>query len=291
MDRLLLNAHTKQQLEQFVRQPAQVLMLLAPEGSGKLTVAEALARQLLQLSPTKPIQDNPEVIFIAPVSKSISIEIIRNLQKTLQLKTVGKRSIQRVVIVQDAHRLTIEAQNALLKMLEEPPADTVYILTALSTNSVLPTILSRSQYIELKPPSLAAVMHYFKEKDFSSDRIETALRHSGNRLGLASALLDNKESHPLVDAVREARAVLAGSLAERLGRIDSWIKEKGTLLDRLDTLGRICQTALTHAANQNDHKNLRRWKRYSHAVYNAKASLEHNPNLKLLLTDLFLRLG
>lgn len=290
MDNLLLNAHTRQQLEQFIGQPAHALMLLAPEGSGKQTVAETLARNILGIAPTKRVQEDSSVIFIEPINKSISIEVIRNLQKTLQLKTIGDNAIQRVVIIQDAHRLTVEAQNALLKMLEEPPTDTIYLLTALSANSVLPTIYSRTQLIELKPPAVPEVLQYFKAAGFVDDKIETALRYSGSRVGLATALLNN-EDHPLIDAVREAREVLASSLLERLGKVDKWSKEKDSLPDRLDTLGRICQTALAQTASQDDRKGLVRWQRYSYAIYNAKARTLHNPNLKLLLTDLFLNLS
>lgn len=83
---------------------------------------------------------------------SIGIDDIKQLHKTVFLKPL--KSKQKAVILEDAHLLTTEAQNALLKILEEPPEHTLLILGTKSKDDLLPTILSRCQIIQLETEAL-----------------------------------------------------------------------------------------------------------------------------------------
>lgn len=87
-------------------------------------------------------------ISVLEQEESIGIEEVRNLQKKIFLKPL-KGDIK-ATIIKNAQNLTIPAQNALLKILEEPPLDTTIIVTAESKDILLPTILSRCKIIELK---------------------------------------------------------------------------------------------------------------------------------------------
>lgn len=82
------------------------------------------------------------------LKQSIGIEEIKQFQQKLFLRPL--RSEYKAVIIYDAQTLTTEAQNAMLKILEEPPEQTLIILTAESTESMLPTILSRCSIITLE---------------------------------------------------------------------------------------------------------------------------------------------
>lgn len=81
-------------------------------------------------------------------SNSIGIEDIKNMQKKLYFKPI--RSPVKAVIIEDAQLLTTEAQNAMLKILEEPPDHTLIILSSSSKEPFLPTIISRCKTIELE---------------------------------------------------------------------------------------------------------------------------------------------
>ncbi len=81
-------------------------------------------------------------------AQSIGIEEVKKIQKNLFLKPI--KSQQKAVIIEEAHLLTIEAQNALLKVLEEPPANTLILLNAETKEALLPTIHSRCQLIQLE---------------------------------------------------------------------------------------------------------------------------------------------
>ncbi len=79
---------------------------------------------------------------------TIGIEEIKHMQKKLFLKPI--KSPIKAVILEDAQLLTIQAQNALLKALEEPPDHTIIIISSQSRESLLPTIISRCQIINFK---------------------------------------------------------------------------------------------------------------------------------------------
>lgn len=84
----------------------------------------------------------------AKTTQSIGIDEVKQMQKKIFFKPI--KSEQKAVIIEDAHLLTHEAQNALLKVLEEPPTNTILILASNTKEALLPTILSRCQVIELE---------------------------------------------------------------------------------------------------------------------------------------------
>lgn len=102
---------------------------------------------------------------------SIGIEEIKNLQKNIFYKPI--KSIYKASIIQDSQHLTTEAQNALLKILEEPPNNTLIILTADSKELLLPTVLSRCHIIDI--PS---VVNYDTEKHKEiSEQVENLINN------------------------------------------------------------------------------------------------------------------
>lgn len=89
--------------------------------------------------------EHPDLQWVRPEKPgaSIKIEQIRELQQTAFL--TPQRASVRVIVIEDAHRMNIASANALLKVLEEPPAHTHFILLAEQLSTMLPTILSRCQ--------------------------------------------------------------------------------------------------------------------------------------------------
>ncbi len=290
MDDLLLHPTTKQQLGRFIAKPSHALMLLAPDGSGKQHVAEVLTRTILGIELNKQLRQQPSVIYIEPQNNVISIDVIRELQTKLHLRTVGKSPIRRVVIIEAAHTMTIEAQNALLKMLEEPPEDTIFILTARSNRSVLPTVYSRTQHIELKLPSQSDVSTHFAKQGSSDAKLSSVLRLSGGRLGLTQTLLNDEQDSSIQDNITHVRQILGMSLFHRLQEIDEWLGSSDTLAGRLDALMRMCQAGMSQAIEKENTELTKRWQRYYQSSYNAIDQLQYNPNRKLLLTHLFMQL-
>ena len=124
-----------------------------------------------------------------PLTQSIGIEVVKRMQTKLFLKPI--KSENKLVIIEDAQLLTTEAQNALLKVLEEPPDHTIIILATETREALLPTIISRCQVMHLeeaaKKPS---------EKDLQSlqEFIDALPNLSiGERLKKAEQLAKDKE--------------------------------------------------------------------------------------------------
>src|SRR5579864_1203150 len=119
LDDLLLHKQTLKAVKGYLKSPPQALLILAPEGSGKRTLAGVLTAKLLNI-PTAKIEDYPYYIHLQkpPDKQDIPIDEVRQLTRSLKLKIPGSQNIARVVFIEDARNLSGEAQNALLKMLE-----------------------------------------------------------------------------------------------------------------------------------------------------------------------------
>ena len=92
------------------------------------------------------LQNDPDT-YILDEEKKIGIDTIRRLQIWLQKKPY--QASKKITLIKKAENLTIPAQNAFLKILEEPPKNSIIILTTQNTNLLLPTITSRCQIIRL----------------------------------------------------------------------------------------------------------------------------------------------
>lgn len=115
--------------------------------------------------------NHPDVIQVQPKGAFIRIDEIRALCAQLALKPFEPG--RRVVIISDAQAMNPEAGNALLKMLEEPPEQTILILTAQQPSDLLPTIVSRCQQIRFQPISKQGLVQLLMEKQgIAADKAE-----------------------------------------------------------------------------------------------------------------------
>lgn len=137
-----------QALAQVQRLP-QGILLAAPHGCGQEICAKYMAKSLLGVS-AKQRQllvagTHPDLLEIVPegASSQIKVDMIRDCRAFLQ--NCANQAGYRVVIIQGADRLNVAAANALLKSLEEPGEQTLFILTVSQLDKVLPTIRSRCQ--------------------------------------------------------------------------------------------------------------------------------------------------
>lgn len=92
---------------------------------------------------------HPDIHTVTPAGAHIRIDQVRTLCRNLALKS--DEASMRFVLIAEAQQMNAEAANALLKILEEPPEATVFVLTAPDTADLLPTIVSRCQHIRFHP--------------------------------------------------------------------------------------------------------------------------------------------
>ena len=153
------------------RRLAHAFVFTGPAGIGKGLVARALALGLhCEAAPfdacgacnacrTIVAGTHPDVRIVAGPAegrRDISIEQVRDLQRELGFRSLSRHP--KVGIVDDAHLLTLQAQNALLKTLEEPNGESVLVLVALQASALAPTILSRCQRVGFDPLPAADVV-------------------------------------------------------------------------------------------------------------------------------------
>jgi DNA polymerase-3 subunit delta' len=289
---LIIHPATRATLEAAEKRPSHALLLIGPNGFGKSTLAQALAESLLDVRPGN-LPDYPYARLITPEkSTAIGIESIRDLQHFLSLKIPvsrdDKRKVARLIIIEQADTMTIEAQNALLKMLEEPPADTCLILVVAQANSLLSTIRSRSQIIQLAMPDLDDLEAYFTSQSFAPADIKRAILMSGGLPGLTRSLLDNNIDHPLVLAAQTARSLLQQTTFERLATVDSLSKQTEHCRQVLFILQQMASLALRKTTNSNSQA--KRWLGVLKAATEAEGRLRRNAQPKLVLTNLMLSL-
>ncbi|HSX29564.1 MAG TPA: AAA family ATPase [Candidatus Saccharimonadales bacterium] len=289
-DELILHEATAQQISQFIANPTHAVLLAGPDGIGKTAISESIIAALLDI-PIAKLVHHPYITRVIPTGNTISIDAVRELQRFLQLKTLGTQTYRRAVLIEHASALTTEAQNAYLKLLEEPPSDTIMVLTASSPRTLLPTIRSRLQTITVHTPDESQLQALIQARQTNDTAGRQAYFLSGGLPGLITALLAEDQAHPLLTNVTTAKALLQKQPFERLCMVDALSKQKETTYGVLEALARIASTGLSGAATKHDAARIKQWHAIRKATLAAREALERSTNTKLVLTNLFLNLS
>ena len=136
---LVVNPSTRKLLDAYLKSPAHALLLDGEEGSGLGALAKDIAVRLS--GGAQP------VTLIGPEKGLISIERVRQLYE--QTRSIQKAL--RCIVIDDADTMSADAQNALLKLLEEPVENVHFILTTHHISKLLATIRSRTQHLNVMP--------------------------------------------------------------------------------------------------------------------------------------------
>ena len=180
-------------------------------------------------------ETHPDVFLLGDdlAERSIKIEMIRELQSWVRLKPFEGR--YKVAVIREAERLTTEAQNALLKTLEEPPAQTVLVLTAVYPLQLLPTILSRVSELRLTPLAVERVAHRLKEKFDSGDEAYYVAYISQGSMEIARTVMTSED---LLFRSELLRHFFSGTIEEYLYTLEK--KPYGELQERVKTMVLVC---------------------------------------------------
>jgi len=228
---------TAKAIENYLSSPAQVAAIIGAESSGQFPIANHIAKHILKTDN----DNNPNIIRLdKPADKSeIPIDEVRKIISLTRLKSTA-----RVIIINDAQTMSIEAQNALLKLLEEPNNNNYFLLVLSSEHQVLPTVLSRSTKLVVHPVSFDSAKNFYKN-NFSENQIKSAWLLSDG----AAEELDNtlkKTDQQKNDALSEAKEYLRSDRYSRLITIDAISKDRLRTLSFLEALSRSLK-ALHHA--------------------------------------------
>lgn len=273
---------TGQQVKSMLQKPPHAIGVFAPAGSGKSHLALYLAKQLLGTQKPNAAQLN----IVRPNEKGvITIEQARETLSFTKLKSHNNSRTSRVVIIENAQTMTTEAQNALLKIIEEPPVYTVIILAATNSSGILATIRSRLTSIAVSPPAKEDARRLYAK--VSETEFNKAWVISSGRIGLMHAILTDSDNELLSD-INTAKEILRSNVQQRLSLIDGL--QKSSIASLLDALLIVAKAGRSQALAKSADAQIRKWQNVIKKVLSSQHSLQHNPNQKLLLTNLMLEL-
>ncbi|MCA9332433.1 AAA family ATPase, partial [Candidatus Saccharibacteria bacterium] len=159
----LISTKTQNNISEYLKGMWPVILICGKNGSGKRYVIDSIIKQIESGMP-KGVSRNTYLNLVDPESSSISIEDIRDIKKRLKHKISSEDKL-RIVVIHDCHRMTQESQNALLKILEETPPRTFFILSVNNKHKLLPTVISRTQILEIRNPTLEEYSRRFNGID------------------------------------------------------------------------------------------------------------------------------
>jgi len=269
----LFHARTKFQIDNYLKRPSHGALLTGERGVGKYYIAKWLASQL----------SDEHITLTPPEDKTvISIDQIR------ELYALTKTGSSLTIIIKDAHIMRTEAQNAFLKLLEEPPKNTFFILTADSADSLLETIRSRCQQLEIITPSKKDLLDFASLMQTSVDPSQQkAFIHSTTGLpGLFLGLLESDseaEAHKVL--LSEVKLFYSGTPYERHALCVSHNYQKDWALQLLSIVGAII-SSLLRQISQSD-ASIDRLSTQAEILQTTTRSIEkYNANVKIQLTQL-----
>ena len=205
----------------------QSYMFIGISGIGKKKLANEFAKEIIK---AKQKDNIPDLLNIEPDGNSIKIEQIREMQKKIQEKPIA--SDRKVFIIDDADKMTKEAQNCLLKTLEEPPQYATIILIGTNENSFLTTIKSRCMILRFNKLSDEEMKKYLNENMEITEVTQTMLDMYQGSIAKAITLKNKEKKYfeieNLVNQIAEKDLIDIVKQAEKL------YKEKDDIYEILD---------------------------------------------------------
>lgn len=204
------NETTRNELKKIV-QNNNVLhsyLFLGKEGIGKKEIAKEIAKEILCLTKDEECnckscicfdsQNHPDIKIINEESETIKINTVREMIQTVYEKPI--LSDKKIYIINDCDKMTKEAQNSLLKTLEEPPEYIVIILIASNSDMILNTIKSRCTKIVFDKLKEKEIKEILNNTEFNNIKIsENMYDFFDGSIGKALQILERKEQYENIE--------------------------------------------------------------------------------------------
>lgn len=250
--------------------------------------------------------NHPDVIYVTHAKEGIGVDDIREqINGTVQIKPYS--SPYKIYIVDEAEKMTVQAQNALLKTLEEPPSYVVILLLTTRADSFLPTILSRCITLKLKPLYDEVIRDYLMERlhiQKADAEVYTAFARGnlGKAISLSSSDSFADMRYSVMSLLRNARSM---DMVLMLETVKRWKEDRLNIQECLDFMQLWYRDVLMFKATQDmaglifreEYKHIRETSTKSsfrgieailEAIDKAKQRLEANVNYELTMELLLL---
>ena len=179
--------------------------------------------------------NHPDFLHISPDGQSIKLEQTKAIQQWISMRPIESR--YRVCLMEHADRMTPEAANSLLKSIEDPSNDIIFVLTSENLDRILPTIRSRCRSIRLTPVAFQELAHSLvKEHSMSHEAAMELARLANGNPGQAERFLEGdftdlrQEVDETLDRIEELQ------LEELFQRAEKWSDDQEKALRILDLL-------------------------------------------------------
>lgn len=203
---LLGNERLKENLNGALRRgrTSHFYLISGPKGSGKHTLARLLAAAMVCTGENKPCGlcshcrkalsgSHPDIITVDdPEKRYVPVDLVRQARADMFVQP--NEAAKKVYLFPRGQDMRVESQNALLKVLEEPPSYGVFLLLSDNPEALLPTVRSRCVELNLKALEQAALLAELKRRypDTDKESLAAAARQSGGFLGGAIELLEGE---------------------------------------------------------------------------------------------------
>jgi len=280
------------QLERAIKKDgvSQAYIFSGPQSVGKFTLAKAFAKRLIG---NDNLDLTADYVLVEPETeeekgkkriKDISVGKIRNFQRTLSITSGGRHKI---AIINDAHRMTKSAQNALLKTLEEPSPGVVIILVTHDKNKLLPTIISRCQVKKfglLSRQGLAEIAPTFSLND------EILVLAAGRPGFLIKMRDDQEELKNRQEIISELKKIIEYSVCEKFEAAESLSKNAPEMQEKMSAWILFLRECLLKKENRGKISQQKALFLVDEINKSLEKLKETNANAKLILENLFLKM-
>ena len=218
-----------------------------PTGAGKKTISNYFAKMLQCQGMDKPCNtckscrqvessNHPDIIRIESQSNVIRVDSIRELRKDISIKPF--QSQRKIYIIEKGDTMNQQAQNALLKTLEEPPKHAIIIILVENLASLLPTIVSRCQIIRIPPLSTQEIGEIIKSRvEVTHDKALVFAKLAQGNPGRGLELALSEEYQQMRDESLELLMKLAkSSTAQAMECVDYFLDKRDNAIEILDMI-------------------------------------------------------
>lgn len=215
-------------------------LFIGEEGLGKRFMAEHFAMMInCKGERAKPCfscssclkildKNHPDVFFIEPEENSIKVDTIRYIVNEINIKPY--EAYKKIFIIDQADKMTVSAQNAFLKTLEEPPLYGLFILIAPQQENLLPTIVSRCSIIHFNKENKNTIMDYLMfEHNLPQEEVEVLAHIADGNFAQANKLANKGYLNFRREVIQEIEKILAAKGFEAIEEFEFFDKNKDNI--------------------------------------------------------------
>lgn len=296
-EKIIGNNKIKQELQEVVKNNtiSHSYLFVGQDGIGKKLFAKELAKMELCLDSNNACdkcsscikfnsENNPDFVILEPDGNSIKISQIREMQENVYKKPIV--SNKKVFIIDNSDKMTEEAQNSLLKTLEEPPEYVIIILITANENKLLNTIKSRCLKISFNNINTKDILEYIAKEQIMARPSDSLLSMCNGSIGNLIKINQNIDEYSEIE--KDTNDLINGrisNIVNLLNQFEVLYKSKEIIVDLLDYMIVIIYE---YISKNNDYRE--KFLNLISVIENTKIRLMSNTNYDMCIDDLLLKI-